>query len=93
MPTRDVVLTDHQATFVEQIVSSCRYQNASEILREGLRMIERRESEESACLAVLHEAVRIGIADIEAGKFRDFDASASLDRHLSTLVREAIGVA
>lgn len=42
MPTRNVVLTDHQAHFVEQLVASGRYQNASEVLREGLRLVERR---------------------------------------------------
>ena len=40
MPTRNVVLTDHQAEFVERLVMSGRYQNASEVLREGLRLIE-----------------------------------------------------
>lgn len=93
MPTRNVVLTDHQATFVEQLVASGRYQNASEVLREGLRMIERRESEESARLAALQEAARIGIVDIEAGRFRAFDAPDVLDRYLSTLADEVIGVA
>jgi antitoxin ParD1/3/4 len=93
MPTRNVVLTDHQATFVEQLVASGRYQNASEVLREGLRMIERREFEESARLAALHEAARIGIVDIEAGRFCAFDAPGVLDRHLSTLADEVIGVA
>jgi hypothetical protein len=38
MPTRNVVLTNHQASFVERLVSTGRYQNASEVLREGLRM-------------------------------------------------------
>ena len=42
MPTRNVVLTDHQAQFVEQLVNTGRYQNASEVLREGLRLVERR---------------------------------------------------
>jgi antitoxin ParD1/3/4 len=93
MPTRNVVLTDHQATFVERLVASGRYQNASEVLREGLRMIERRESEESARLAALREAARIGVADIETGRFRAFDAPDTLDRHLSTLAGEVIGVA
>lgn len=93
MPTRNVVLTDHQATFVEQLVASGRYQNASEVLREGLRMIERRESEESAHLLALREAARIGIADIDAGRFRTFDTPDLLDRHLSTLASEVIGVA
>jgi len=93
MPTRNVVLTDHQATFVEQLVASGRYQNASEVLREGLRMIERRESEAAAHLAALQDAARIGIADIEAGRFRAFDAPDMLDRHLSTLASGVIGIA
>ena len=43
MPTRNVVLTHHQTAVVEQLVSSGRYQNASEVLRDGLRLIEQRE--------------------------------------------------
>lgn len=42
MPMRNVVLTHHQASFVERLVSTGRYQNASEDLREGLRMVEQR---------------------------------------------------
>jgi antitoxin ParD1/3/4 len=91
MPTRNVVLTEHQASFVEQLVSSGRYQNASEVLREGLRMIERREAEESTRLAALQEAARIGIADIEAGRFQTFNTPEALDRHLAGLATEVIG--
>jgi antitoxin ParD1/3/4 len=42
MPTRNVVLTDHQSALIEQLVTSGRYQNASEVLREGLRLIDQR---------------------------------------------------
>lgn len=58
MPTRNVVLTDHQAQFVEQLVTAGRYQNASEVLREGLRLVERRESEDDMRLVALREAAR-----------------------------------
>lgn len=91
MPTRNVVLTEHQASFVEQLVSSGRYQNASEVLREGLRMIERRDAEESTRLAALQEAARIGIADIEAGRFQSFNTPDALGQHLVGLATEAIG--
>lgn len=91
MPTRNVVLTEHQASFVEQLVSSGRYQNASEVLREGLRMIERREAEDSMRLAALQEAARIGIADIAAGRFQTFNTPDALGQHLAELTTEAIG--
>lgn len=91
MPTRNIVLTDHQAHFVEQLVTSGRYQNASEVLREGLRLVERRESEDQLRLAALREAARIGIADIDAGAFRSFDSADTLGQHLATLTSEAVG--
>ena len=91
MPTRNVVLTDHQARLVEQLVASGRYQNASEVLREGLRLVERRESEDEMRLSALRDAAKIGIADIEAGNFRSFDSADMLGQHLDTLTSEAIG--
>ena len=65
MPTRNVVLTDHQARLVERLVVSGRYQNASEVLREGIRLVERQEAEHEARLRALREAAAAGIADIE----------------------------
>lgn len=91
MPTRNVVLTDHQARFVEQQVSSGRYQNASEVLREGLRLVERRASEDAVRLAALRDAAKMGIADIDAGNFRRFDTSDMLAQHLAKLAAEVIG--
>ena len=85
MPTRNVVLTDHQAQLVEKLVSTGRYQNASEVLREGLRLVEGQEAEGKARIKALRDAARAGIADIEAGQYRTFHAPADLERHLGTL--------
>jgi antitoxin ParD1/3/4 len=90
MPTRNVVLTDYQAELVERLVASGRYQNASEVLREGLRLVESRETEEKVRLKALRDAARAGIADIEAGRFRGFESAASLERHLASVSDAAI---
>ncbi len=45
MATRNVVLTDTQSDLVDRLVASGRYQNASEALRAGLRLLEREEAE------------------------------------------------
>ena len=50
MPTRNVVLTDHLAGVVDGLVASGRYQNASEAIREGVRLLEREEAEWQAFL-------------------------------------------
>ena len=91
MPTKNVVLTDHQAHFVDDLVTSGRYQNASEVLREGLRMIERRETEDQQRLAALKEAARIGNADIKAGAYASFDSPADLKQHLSAVTAKVLG--
>jgi len=50
MPTRNVVLTDRQATLIEALVRGGRYQNASEVIREGLRLLEQHEVQVAAKL-------------------------------------------
>lgn len=89
MPTRNVVLTDPQAQFVEQLVASGRYQNASEVLREGLRLVQQREEAQASRLQVLREAIVIGMADIEEGRYTTLDDAASLRTHLSSLAKQA----
>lgn len=86
MPTRNVVLTEHHERIIADLVGSGRYQNASEVLREGLRLVEARETLEAARLAALREAARLGFADLEAGRFRDI-AESELDGVIADLGR------
>ena len=88
MATRNVVLSDHQHDFVESLVRSGRYQNASEVLREGLRLVEERERLESAKLKALKQAARRGWADVAAGRYADL-ASDQLDDFVAQLGRVA----
>src|SRR5271165_3128670 len=62
MPTRNVVLTERQETLIEALVQSGRYQNASEVMREGLRLVENREVEEATKLAALRAAAQLGVS-------------------------------
>ena len=52
------MLTIHRATFVDQLVSSGRYRNASEVLGDGLRFVEQREAEDASRLVALRSAVK-----------------------------------
>lgn len=93
MPTRNVVLTNHQASFVEHLVSTGRYQNASEVLREGLRMVEQREAEDASRLEALRNAVKVGINDFEQGRYATFESGTQLRGHLAFLASKAIAEA
>ena len=77
---------------VDHLVASGRYQNASEVLRSGLRLVEREEAESNARLKALREAARLGIADAKAGRFHNFELEADLGDHLEALVEEELGL-
>jgi antitoxin ParD1/3/4 len=64
-------------SFVAKLVESGRYNSKSEVLREGIRLIEERE----ARMAVLDQALARGIVDEEAGRARPLaDVVAGLER-------------
>ncbi len=90
MPTRNVVLTEHHEHLIAMLVESGKYQNASEVLRDGLRMVESREAEEAAKLVALRAAADAGIASAQRGDFIGFDDSLSLSAHLNRLGDVAI---
>ena len=92
MPTRNVVITDQQALMIEELVSSGRYQNASEVLREGLRMLDQHEKEDALKLKALQAAVQVGLDDIKAGRFKEFDSKASLRKHLKSVLSKVTTV-
>ncbi len=62
MPTRNVNLTDKLDRFVATKVKTGRYENASEVVRAGLRTLEREEREYEAKLVALRSAIDEGDA-------------------------------
>lgn len=93
MPTRNVVITDRQAAFIEQLVEGGEYQNASEVLREGLRLVEERRAKYNARLEALRAAVQEGIDSIEAGRFTTLKTEEELEAHFNALAAKAIATA
>ena len=51
-------------SFVAKLVASGRYNSKSEVLREGVRLVQERE----ARLAALDASIARGLADAEAGR-------------------------
>lgn len=90
MPTRNVVLTKHQEKLIENLVGSGRYQNASEVLREGLRLVEQREAEDNAKLEVLRKAAGAGFSALDRGEFKEFDSIGNLQAYLNDLSEKVI---
>jgi antitoxin ParD1/3/4 len=62
MPTRNVSLTHELDRFVAKKVKTGRYENASEVVRAGLRTLEREERQYEAKVAALRAAIDEGDA-------------------------------
>lgn len=88
MATRNVVLSQQQHKLVDSLVASGRYQNASEVLRAGLRLLERQEMEDAAKIAALREAADRGWPDLTSGRYDDI-ADEDLDDFIGELAVRA----
>jgi antitoxin ParD1/3/4 len=85
-----VVLTDRQQKLVEELVASGRYQNASEVLREGLRLLEHRDAEDAARLQALRAAAAVGLAVLDRGDYVEFAEPDELKTYLGDLTERTI---
>ncbi|AZC27306.1 MULTISPECIES: type II toxin-antitoxin system ParD family antitoxin [Pseudomonas] len=88
MPTRNVVLTAQQEQLINNLVKTGHYQNASEVLREGLRLLQQRLAEDAAKIEALRHATTTGMTDLEHGRFTEIH-EGQLQHYLAELGLEA----
>jgi len=58
----NVSLTSHLEEFIDEQVKAGRYQTASEVVRDGLRLLEERLRTNEAKFSMLREAITEGLA-------------------------------
>jgi antitoxin ParD1/3/4 len=83
--TKNISLTPHWEQFVEGKLRSGRYQSASEVVREGLRLLEEREVEFEST----RRKISAGMQQSKRGEGRDGDTVMAEQRR--RLVRKLAG--
>ena len=73
MKTTSVALGPHFEDFIQSSIQSGRYNNASEVVRSGLRLLEDREQK----MAALRSAIEVGL---NSGIVEDFDSKDFLQQ-------------
>lgn len=68
-----VALNEHFEEFIRKQIENGRFNNASEVVRAGLRLLEDAEAEREEKLRKLDEALARGLADAEAGRMKPAD--------------------
>ena len=89
MPTRNVVLTEHFESFISSSIEHGHYTDASEVVREGLRLLEQRQAEDQAKLEWLRGAVQESIDSLDRGEGQTFDSMDELAAHIRLIGKEA----
>jgi antitoxin ParD1/3/4 len=69
--TLNVSLTPELERFVEARVASGRYLTASEVVREGLRLLEEREVSRQTALDEVRRKISVGLEQAERGELFD----------------------
>ncbi len=72
-----VALGKHFEEFVKRQVKTGRYNNASEVVRAGLRLLEDTEAARQARLKQLHDMIDEGLGDARAGRTIPLDEAMS----------------
>jgi antitoxin ParD1/3/4 len=84
MPTRNISLTSEQDAFVSKVVDGGEYQNASEAIRDALRVLQQRRKEDALKLKTLRAQLAVGVAELDRGDFTDVE-EADLRSYLKGL--------
>src|ERR1017187_2992816 len=90
MPTRNVNLTESFDRFIEAGITSGRFSNASEVVREGLRLLEQREREDHAKIEWLRAAAKKGLDDIERGDYVTLRSDKESDDFIDSTWRRVV---
>ena len=88
MPQRNVNLTDHFDQFIDANIASGRFSNASEIVREALRLLEQRGREEEAKLVWLRTVATEAFSSLDRGEGRRFESVDELDAYIMEISEE-----
>jgi antitoxin ParD1/3/4 len=82
MPQRNVNLTNHFDHFIDAHIESGRFSNASEMVREGLRLLEQREREDEAKIIWLRGVATEAFASLDRGEGLMFDSIEDMDAYV-----------
>ncbi|MGA2125030.1 MAG: type II toxin-antitoxin system ParD family antitoxin [Xanthobacteraceae bacterium] len=84
MPTRNISLTPEQDAFIESVVETGEYQNASEAFRDALRALQQRRREDQLKLEALRVQIKAGVEALERGEYTEVD-EVDLEAYLESL--------
>ena len=88
MRNRSVNLTERFDRLIEAGIASGRYRNASEVVLDGLRLLEQRDHEDRAKLQFLRKAAKSGFDQIDRDPGVEFRSVGERDAFIDQIGEE-----
>jgi len=90
MPTRNVNLTSYFNQFVDELITSGRFSNASEVMRAGLRLLEQQTHEDEEKLKVLRSLATEAFDELDRGEGTVIESEQQLAEFIDRIDRRAV---
>ena len=90
MPTMNISLTSELAELVNEKVTSGMYHSASEVIREGLRLLKEQDEIRRIRLEELRREIQKGTDSLERGEARIFQSGEELAAHIEVEGRKIL---
>ena len=92
MPARhskNIALTDQLEGWVDSLVASGEYKSASEVVRDGLRLLKERRDRSAAELAEIRDRIRRGADQADRGELAEGTGEDAVRRAFETGLKRA----
>lgn len=85
----NVSLTTEMNQWITGKIESGQYKSYSEVVRDGLRLLQNREKQRKAMLEDLRHELLLGVKQLDVGKSRKFDSK--LSQNIKSNARQKLG--
>jgi antitoxin ParD1/3/4 len=86
----NISLTPELNSYIQEKVKSGMYHSASEVVREGLRLLKERDAVQELRLQELRKQIQEGFTQIERGEYVEFGSTEALVEHITQKGRKRV---
>ena len=90
MATHQLQFNERFERMINALVESGRFRSATEVVEEGLRLVEDQEARNAQKLATLREAIVVAEESVAAGDYVEFDSPEALENYLRELTERVL---
>jgi antitoxin ParD1/3/4 len=89
MPTHNVELSEQQEALIANLVESGEFRDASDVMLEGLRMVEESRKLDADKEDEICKAIQAGVDDLDQGRFVTLSERNETASHIRSLAHRA----